>query len=59
MIAATFGSMAAGQALSFAPDYQSAKISAGRLFKLFDTESKIDVNQPAGKIKVKILFTLF
>lgn len=51
VIAATFGSMAAGQALSFAPDYQSAKISAGRLFKLFDTESKIDVNQPAGKIK--------
>ncbi|XP_066910223.1 ATP-dependent translocase ABCB1-like isoform X2 [Clytia hemisphaerica] len=51
IIAATFGSMIAGQALSFTPDYLSAKVAAGRLFKLFDTESKIDVNQPGGKIK--------
>jgi len=44
--------MIAGQALSFTPDYLSAKVSAGRLFKLFDTQSNIDVNQPGGKIKV-------
>ena len=44
--------MVAGQALSFAPDYHSAKVSAGRLFKLFDTKSQIDVNEPGGKIKV-------
>lgn len=56
IIAATFGSMIAGQALSFTPDYISAKVSAGRLFKLFDTQSNIDVNQPGGKIKVTYLF---
>ena len=51
--------MIAGQALSFTPDYLSAKVAAGRLFKLFDTESKIDVNQPGGKIKVIILRKCF
>lgn len=51
IISATFGSMIAGQALSFTPDYLSAKVAAGRLFKLFDTKSEIDVNEPGGKIK--------
>ena len=44
--------MMAGQALSFTPDYLSAKVSAGRLFKLFDTKSAIDVNSKEGKTKV-------
>lgn len=53
VISATFGSMIAGQALSFTPDFLSAKLAAGRLFKLFDTESAIDVNDTGGVIKVK------
>lgn len=48
--------MVAGQVLSFAPDYHSAKVSAGRLCKLFDNKSKIDANEPGGKIKVHHLF---
>lgn len=52
VISATFGSMIAGQALSFTPDYLSAKVAAGRLFKLFDTKSTIDVNDTSGITKV-------
>ena len=58
MIAATFGSMVAGQALSFTPDYFSAKVSAGRLFKLFDRQSDIDVNDEKGEKEVLINFSL-
>ncbi|XP_057304108.1 ATP-dependent translocase ABCB1-like isoform X1 [Hydractinia symbiolongicarpus] len=51
VIAATFGSMIAGQVLSFTPDYLSAKVAAARLFKLFDRKSQIDVNEATGKEK--------
>lgn len=40
--AIVFGAMGAGQASSFAPDYAKAKVSAARLFDLFDREPAID-----------------
>ena len=60
VIAATFGSMIAGQSLSFTPDYLSAKVSAGRLFKLLDQKSAIDVNDETGQKKVyNFIFKIF
>ena len=46
--AIVFGAMAAGQASSFAPDYGKAKISAARLFQLFDRVPLIDSFSEAG-----------
>lgn len=41
-----FGSWMLGQALAFAPNFNTAKISAGRIFKLFDRVPEIA--SPAG-----------
>ena len=49
VFAVVYGGMMAGQALSFAPDYLSAKVSAARLFKLLDRKSDIDVNDNKGE----------
>ena len=49
--------MMAGQALSFAPDYISAKVSAARLFKLLDRKSDIDVNDNKGEEVVMFSFS--
>ncbi|KAM9308182.1 ATP-binding cassette sub-family B member 5 [Gastrophryne carolinensis] len=38
----TYGAMAVGQTLSFAPDYAKAKSSASHLFALFEREPPID-----------------
>ncbi len=46
--AIVFGAMGAGQAGSFAPDYAKAKMSAARLFKLFDREPPIDSDSNEG-----------
>ncbi|CAD5117246.1 DgyrCDS6041 [Dimorphilus gyrociliatus] len=40
--AIVFGAMAVGQASSFAPDYGKAKVSAAKLFDLFDRKTEID-----------------
>ena len=47
-MAVIFGAFAVGQTSSFAPDYAQAKISAARLFKLFDREPEIDSYNEAG-----------
>ena len=58
VIATTLGSTTAGRAIAFTSDYISAKISAGRLFKLFDRKSAIDVNDEQGEYKVRFhIFT--
>lgn len=51
--AVLFGAMAAGQASSFAPDYGKAKISAARLFALFDRVPPIDSSSDAGNKLVR------
>ena len=49
VFAVVYGGILAGQALSFAPDYLSAKVSAARLFQLLDRKSDIDVNDNKGE----------
>ena len=47
-----FGAMSIGQALSYAPDYGKAKISASRLFALLKRQPKIDNNSNDGILPV-------
>ncbi|XP_042911163.2 ATP-dependent translocase ABCB1 [Parasteatoda tepidariorum] len=44
------GMMFVGQAMSFAPDYNRAKLAAVRIFKLLDVEPRIDSLSVHGKI---------
>ena len=53
-MAIIFGAMGVGQASSFAPDYGKAKISAARIFALFDREPALDSN-PDGEKPVSSL----
>ena len=50
-----FGAMSLGQALSYAPDYGKAKISASRLFALFKRQPKIDNYSNEGVLPVSVL----
>ncbi|XP_075443283.1 ATP-binding cassette sub-family B member 5 isoform X2 [Ascaphus truei] len=45
----TYGAMAVGQTLSFAPDYAKAKSAASHLFKLFEREPAIDSYSQQGQ----------
>ncbi|XP_069067578.1 ATP-binding cassette sub-family B member 5-like isoform X2 [Pleurodeles waltl] len=45
----TYGSMAVGQTLSFAPDYAKAKSAASHLFALFDRTPAIDSYSEEGQ----------
>ncbi|XP_069585914.1 ATP-binding cassette sub-family B member 5-like [Ranitomeya imitator] len=45
----TYGAVAVGQTLSFAPDYAKAKSAASHLFALFDREPAIDSYSLQGK----------
>ncbi|XP_023932082.1 multidrug resistance protein 1A isoform X3 [Lingula anatina] len=47
--AVVFGAMALGQASSFAPDYNKAKIAASKIFLLFDREPEIDSYSTEGE----------
>ena len=47
-----FGSMTAGQLVSYAPDYVKAKLSAGRILDLFDRVPPIDSYSQEG-LKVR------
>ncbi|GIY93917.1 ATP-dependent translocase ABCB1 [Caerostris extrusa] len=42
------GAMMIGQSVAFAPDYQKAKVSAVRIFKLLDLRPKIDASSTEG-----------
>ena len=61
LMAVIFGAMAVGQSSAFAPDFGEAKLSAKRMFKLFDQTSEIDPTssngtQPRscqGKVKIE------
>ncbi|XP_022253939.1 multidrug resistance protein 1-like, partial [Limulus polyphemus] len=46
--AVILGTAIVGQAVAFAPDYQKAKLSAVRIFKLLDTPTKIDSFSKSG-----------
>uniref|UniRef100_H2ZPC0 Bile salt export pump n=1 Tax=Ciona savignyi TaxID=51511 RepID=H2ZPC0_CIOSA len=48
LTAVIFGAMAVGQNSSFAPDYAEAKVSARRMFALFDRKPEIDVYSDKG-----------
>ncbi|XP_039267518.2 ATP-dependent translocase ABCB1-like [Styela clava] len=48
LTAVIFGAMAVGQNSSFAPDYAEAKVSASRMFKLFDSKPTIDAYSDEG-----------
>ena len=50
IFAVVYGGIMAGKALSFAPEYLSAKVSASLLFKLLDQKSDIDFNYHLGKV---------
>ena len=43
-----FGAMGVGQAAAFAPDYDKAKVSANRMFYLFDHVPAIDSSDESG-----------
>jgi len=59
-MAVIFGAFAVGQTSSFAPDYAQAKISAARLFKLFDRVPEIDSYNEEGLIPVcELLISIF
>jgi hypothetical protein len=44
--------MMVGQALAFAPNYNAAKVSSARIFKLLDRKTKIDSASSAGQLPV-------
>nr|XP_039267519.1 ATP-dependent translocase ABCB1-like [Styela clava] len=48
LFAIIFGAMSAGQNSSFAPDYAEGKVSAKRMFKLFDSVPSIDIYDENG-----------
>uniref|UniRef100_H2ZPT1 Bile salt export pump n=1 Tax=Ciona savignyi TaxID=51511 RepID=H2ZPT1_CIOSA len=48
LTAVIFGAMAVGQNSSFAPDYAEAKVSAKKMFALFDRKPEIDVYSDKG-----------
>nr|CAB3219614.1 multidrug resistance protein 1-like [Phallusia mammillata] len=48
LTAVIFGAMAVGQNSSFAPDYAEAKVSASRMFLLFEREPPIDAYSDSG-----------
>ena len=54
-MALVFGTMSAGQASSFAPDYGKAKLAAARVFALIDRVPAIDNLSDAGEIPVRLL----
>jgi len=53
MMAMVFGAMALGQNSSIAPDYAEAKVSANRIFSLFDRVPKIDVRNKNGRKEIQ------
>uniref|UniRef100_H2ZPB9 Bile salt export pump n=1 Tax=Ciona savignyi TaxID=51511 RepID=H2ZPB9_CIOSA len=55
--AVIFGAMAVGQNSSFAPDYAEAKVSARRMFALFDRTPEIDVYSDKGASPVSKIIT--
>jgi len=52
LTAVFFGAMAVSQNSSFAPDYAEAKVSAARLFDVFDRKPKIDPSSDEGHAPV-------
>ena len=48
LMAVIFGAMAVGQSSAFAPDFGEAKLSAKRMFKLFEQDSQIDPTDGGG-----------
>nr|XP_039272613.1 ATP-dependent translocase ABCB1-like isoform X3 [Styela clava] len=48
LFAVIFGARAAGQNSSYVPDYAEAKLSAARMFKLFDSEPTIPSHSDEG-----------
>ena len=55
VIAIAMGAQSIGQANSFAPDYGKAKLSAAKLFQLFDREPAIDSFSEEGSQPVSTL----
>ena len=53
LTAVIFGAMAVGQNSSFAPDYAEAKVSASRMFSLFDSVPSIDAYSDEGHKPVR------
>ena len=56
LTAVFFGAMAVSQNSSFAPDYAEAKVSAARLFNLFDQNSTIDPSSDKGYQPVSLSY---
>jgi len=54
LMALVFGAMTAGQSGAMAPDFGEAKLSANRIMKLLNTESKIDPENEGGKKPAKV-----
>jgi len=48
-----FGAMAVSQNSTFAPDYAEAKVSAQRMFALFDKKPSIDAYSKDGLTPVR------
>ena len=59
LMALVFGAMTAGQSGAMAPDFGEAKLSANRIMKLLNTESKIDPENEGGKKPAKGMSQLF
>jgi len=53
-----FGAMAVGQNSTFAPDYAEAKVSAQRMFALFDKKPSIDAYSKDGLSPVRYINNL-
>ena len=53
LTAVIFGAMAVGQNSTFAPDYAEAKMSAQRMFALFDKKPSIDSYSKTGIFPVR------
>ena len=53
LMALVFGAMTAGQSGAMAPDFGEAKLSANRIMKLLNTESKIDPENEGGQKPAK------
>lgn len=53
LMALVFGAMTAGQSGAMAPDFGEAKLSANRIMKLLNLESKIDPENEGGQKPAK------
>ena len=53
LMALVFGAMTAGQSGAMAPDFGEAKLSANRIMKLLNLESKIDPENDGGQKPAK------